>query len=153
MSSSLDTAASKKYGPTTDRAKGGAEEALLRLEEGLRDAGLRAALLGKALHSLSACRKLLHSRHADSGLAPRSFPELRSSPRRRCCDSKRACVPSASNTPGGAFSSRTRRAADSGRHRRRRSSRPVASQPRARASGVARNGTDSPLMAKIGSDR
>lgn len=49
MSSSVDTAASKKDGalirPTTDRAKGSTEEALLRLEEGLRDAGLRAALL------------------------------------------------------------------------------------------------------------
>jgi hypothetical protein len=55
MSSSLGSAAPKKDGalirPATDRVKGGdppaflTEEARLRLEEGLRDAGLRAALL------------------------------------------------------------------------------------------------------------
>jgi hypothetical protein len=55
MSSSLGSAAPKKDGalsrPATDRAKGGdrsaflSEEIRLRLEEGLRDAGLRAALL------------------------------------------------------------------------------------------------------------
>jgi hypothetical protein len=55
MSSSLGSAAPKKdgplIGPAIDRAKGGdppaflPEEARLRLEEGLRDAGLRAALL------------------------------------------------------------------------------------------------------------
>jgi hypothetical protein len=55
MSGSVDSVASKKDGalirPATDRAKVGhsfaflTEEALLRLEEGLRDAGLRAALL------------------------------------------------------------------------------------------------------------
>jgi hypothetical protein len=55
MSNSLDSAASKKDGalirPGTERAKGGdspaflTEETRLRLQEGLRDAGLRAALL------------------------------------------------------------------------------------------------------------
>jgi hypothetical protein len=55
MFNSLDTATSKKDGalirPATDRAKGSdapaffTGEARLRLEEGLRDAGLRAALL------------------------------------------------------------------------------------------------------------
>ena len=81
MSNSLDSAASKKDGalirPATDRAaKGGdppaflTEEARLRLEEGLRDAGLRAALL------------VLGQKHL-SQAPPQSPPRQQSGPAQR----------------------------------------------------------------------
>jgi hypothetical protein len=38
----------------------------------------RSLSLGKVLHSLSARRKLLHSRHPDDSLVLRSVPEKRS---------------------------------------------------------------------------
>jgi hypothetical protein len=103
VSSSLGSAAPKKDDalicPATDRAKGGdplaflTEEARLRLEERLRDAGLRAALL--------VLGQTPPFRQRPSQAPPQSSPRSRASSVRNASPGRcAACVPSASNRRG-----------------------------------------------------